>query len=252
MEPQQASSSSKLSLPIAIVLAGLVIAGAIFYVNRQNAAPTDVLRDDASEVTIPPVTATDHILGNPTARIKVVEYSDLECPFCKQFHNTMHALIEQYGKDGQVAWVYRNFPLAQLHPNAPKLAEAAECVAAVAGNDAYWKFLDLLFVNAPPGQFTVMSKVADYATQVGADRAAFNSCYDSGRTAGLVSGQYEDAFAAGSEIPNGLGTPLSFVLVDNVVVRPVIGAQSLAYMRTIIETILADQVSPGAQVAPTN
>jgi protein-disulfide isomerase len=87
-----------------------------------------------------PVTDKDHIKGDISAPVKIVEYSDLECPFCKRFHATMQEVVKSY--DGKVAWVFRQFPLAQLHPKAVKEAEAAECVASLGGNAAFWKFID--------------------------------------------------------------------------------------------------------------
>jgi protein-disulfide isomerase len=90
-----------------------------------------------------PVTAADHIRGDISAPVKIVEYSDLECPFCKRFHTTLQEIMKSsYGTENKVAWVFREFPLAQLHPKAVKEAEAAECVAELGGNEAYWKFID--------------------------------------------------------------------------------------------------------------
>ena len=78
---------------------------------------------DASENTktpitngMRPVTAGDHIVGNINSKIIIVEYSDLECPFCKMFHNTLHQVIEK--SNGEVAWVYRHYPIPQLHSKA--------------------------------------------------------------------------------------------------------------------------------------
>lgn len=94
------------------------------------------------EVTLRPVSADDHILGNPSAKIVIVEYSDLDCPFCKSFHNTMHQIIKE---DGDVAWVYRHYPIPQLHPNAPKKAEETECAYDQKGNEGFWKYADKIF-----------------------------------------------------------------------------------------------------------
>src|SRR3989344_7899897 len=58
----------------------------------------------------------DHLRGNADAKVFLVEYSDLECPFCAQFHETAKQLIDEY--DGRVAWIYRHFPLDSIHPNA--------------------------------------------------------------------------------------------------------------------------------------
>src|SRR3989344_4330576 len=95
---------SQYVLPVAIVVVGVLIAGAIFLLSRgpsQGGAPEAVRAVDA----------TDHILGNPNAKVMVVEYAYLECPFCKTFHITMHQVMDYYGPSGKVAWVFRNFPL---------------------------------------------------------------------------------------------------------------------------------------------
>ncbi len=91
-----------------------------------------------SNVTIPEVTKDDHIRGNKDAEITIVEYSDIECPFCSRYHDTMKQIIDLYGDD--VRWVYRHFPLDQLHPNARPVAIASECAAE---QGAFWEFVDL-------------------------------------------------------------------------------------------------------------
>ncbi|TAK58141.1 hypothetical protein EPO17_00200, partial [Patescibacteria group bacterium] len=81
-----------LTVPMAIIIAGLLIAGALYYSKRPASVPTPTKEDvtiKSEEVNINPVTEADHILGNPSAPIKIVEFSDLECPFCKMFHPTM-------------------------------------------------------------------------------------------------------------------------------------------------------------------
>ena len=97
----------------------------------------------AVEVDIPAVSEQDHILGSLDAPVKLVEYSDLQCPFCGRFHPTMQRVAKEYGD--QVAWVYRHFPLESIHPNARPLANASECAANLGGNDSFWKFVDAVF-----------------------------------------------------------------------------------------------------------
>jgi len=82
----------------------------------------------------------DHMLGNPDAKITIIEYSDYECPFCKRFHPTIERIVKESG--GNVNWIYRHYP---LHQNSFERLIAAECVAQLKGNDAFWKYSDLLF-----------------------------------------------------------------------------------------------------------
>ena len=137
------------TIPAAIVLAGALVAGAILFTRSddQGAAVAQALND--TPITIRPVDSTDHIVGNPNAEVVVIEYSDTECPFCKNFHQTMRQIMDEYGKEGSVAWVYRHFPLEQLHSKAVKEAEATECAAYVGGPNKFWDYINRLFEVTP-------------------------------------------------------------------------------------------------------
>jgi protein-disulfide isomerase len=91
---------------------------------------------------LPPVTSADYVKGNRNGQVFLIEYSDYECPFCTRFHPTAQKVVDTYS---EAAWVYRHFPLDQLHPNARPAAEAAECVGELGGEDAFWKFTDEIF-----------------------------------------------------------------------------------------------------------
>jgi protein-disulfide isomerase len=89
-----------------------------------------------------PVDQTDHITGSQNAKLTIIEFSDLECPYCKQVHPTIKQVMEKYSAD--VRWVYRHLPLS-IHPNALSAAVASECAAELGGNDAFWQFIDAIF-----------------------------------------------------------------------------------------------------------
>lgn len=82
----------------------------------------------------------DHVQGNPNAQVTIIEYSDFECPYCKSFQPTMEKIVKDY--NGNVKWIYRNFP---IHQHSFEKLVAAECVAKLKGNDAYFQYGDLLF-----------------------------------------------------------------------------------------------------------
>jgi len=86
------------------------------------------------------VSQQDHITGNANAPVTIIEYSDLECPFCKRFYPTTQQVLKDY--QGKVRLVYRHFPLTQIHPYAQVMAEASECAAQ---QGKFWEYVDALF-----------------------------------------------------------------------------------------------------------
>ena len=151
--------------------------------------------------------ATTIFLGNPKAPIMIVEFSDTECPYCKTFHATMHQVIDTYGKTGKVAWVYRHFPIDNIHSKARKEAEATECAAELGGNDGFWKYLDNLYKITPSNNELDLSLLPKIAEDSGLDKEKFVTCLDSGKYADKVEKDYQDAVAAG-----GQGTPYPVII----------------------------------------
>lgn len=246
--PTQATQkSSSLGVPIAIVFAAAIVAGAILY-NGQSADPvvrevTPGAEEDV-QVVVEPVTAEDHIRGNPNAPILMVEYSDYDCPFCKNFHETMNRIMDEFGTDGRVAWVYRHFPLNQLHPNASRIAEAAECVAELGGNEAFWRFSDLVFGERSQNEPTNMTRLPEFAVDAGVDQRAFETCLESGRYTEPVLQDVAEAIKAG-----GQGTPHTVVMIGDQ--QAVInGAQPYEYVRQVVQSILT-QIEGGQLPAAT-
>ena len=96
---------------------------------------------EGETIDISPIDDEDFIKGNQTARYALIEWSDYECPYCGKFQETAIQLVEQ---NSDVKWVYRQFPLDGLHPNARAKSVAALCVGKIAGNDAFWEYSDNL------------------------------------------------------------------------------------------------------------
>src|SRR3989344_1943232 len=146
------SNNNNFNVPLAIIVAGVLVAGAIMYVgfggNTAGNANTAAVEnaEKAPEFTLSP---DDHILGNPDAPVILVEFSDLECPFCKTFHNTMKQVMQTYGDTGQVAWVYKHFPIDSRHPKARTEAQATECAGKLGGQVKFWEFTDKIFEITP-------------------------------------------------------------------------------------------------------
>lgn len=201
--------------------------------SNTNSAPTapaapSAAGDQPTIGNFRAVSDSEHVRGNKKAPLTIVEWSDLECPFCERFHPTMLKIADEY-KD-KVKWVYRHFPLSSLHPNAQKAAEATECATELGGNDGFWKFVDKILGDS--GQSTP-EKLATYAKDIGLDEAKFKSCLDSGKYTQKVQDDYNDAAAAG-----GQGTPYS-VLIDKKGEKSAInGAQPYESVKAMIDAKL--------------
>ncbi len=236
MEPTSNSHSS-LTLPIAIVIGFALVAVAIFFTAGRADAPTEVTNEDDAELvasgTPAPVTDRDYIRGNPNAPILLIEYSDYDCPFCKQYHATMNRIMDEYGVTGRVAWVYRQFPLAQLHPNSPRISQAALCVGKVGGNDAFWTFTDLIFDKRDATEPTNVTAIPEYAETAGVSAEEYTACMDSGETIAEVEASVEDALNVGAR-----GTPYTVVVVGSQ--QAVInGAQPYSTVKSMIDSLIS-------------
>ena len=226
-----------LSVPLAIVFAGLLIAGAVLYTGRGNSgagvAKQPTVQADPSLDNMRPVSDKDHIRGNPKAEVFVVEYSDTECPFCKQFHKTMKEVINEYGDKGKVAWVYRHFPLDQLHSKARNEAVALECANELGGNDKFWEYTDRIYEVTPANNGLDPAELPKIAAFVGLDIQKFNTCLASGKYDKKIEDDVQNATAIG-----GRGTPWSVVVSKNGKKYPLSGAQPLASVKQLLETAL--------------
>ncbi|MEX0651872.1 MAG: thioredoxin domain-containing protein [Candidatus Paceibacterota bacterium] len=233
--------SRKYTIPVAIIIAGALIAGSLYFANNTTSPAT---LGTETERRVPAPSADDHILGNPDAKIVIVEYSDFECPFCKEYHAVLHTIIDEYGASGDVAWIYRHFPITQLHSKAAKEAEATECAAELGGNQGFWDYADRLFEVTPSNNGLNLNQLATIASDVGLDPVALQSCVDSGRYTEKVQSQFDEVIAAG-----GRGTPHNVIFVGDQQ-APIEGSQPIEAMRRVIETLLNDSGDTTVPVVP--
>jgi len=242
MEEIKQKQPNQFLIPAAILIAGLFVAGALYF-SGTGSSPVPVVNNgdiqpvaQAPEPTgstdaVRPVTSEDHIKGNPDAPIKIVEYSDFECPFCKRFHDTMNEVMDKYGESGEVAWVFRQFPLEQLHPvKAQAVAVATECAAEQGGNDAFWKFADGYFdVTLTNNRTDIETVIPQLVQEIGLDQEAFQACFESGKYDDHIAADIQNAVDTG-----GRGTPWSVMIGPDGTTYPINGAQPLAAIEQLI------------------
>ncbi len=230
-------------MPGSILVAALLVSISLVYnagvktatpqaANLGNAAAPNAAAPAVATVGQPkPIGPTDHIMGNPAAPVKVIEYSDLECPFCKEFQPTMQKIVSDYA--GQVAWVFREFPLAQLHPKAPHEAEAAECAAEVGGNDGFWAFINRLYAVTPSNNGLDPAQLPQIAADVNLDASKFATCLSSGKYASVVAASAAEAQSIGAQ-----GTPFSVVITKSGKLSVLNGAYPYAQVKAVIDQAL--------------
>jgi protein-disulfide isomerase len=174
------------------------------------------------------------VRGNPNAKVVIVNFDDFECPFCSRAHQTLFPeLLKEYGD--RIAFIYKDFPLSEIHPWAIHAAVDANCLGAL-NNDAYWDFADYIHsnqqvVNSEKGhdnQFAALDRITlTEGAKFKVDTTKLQTC---------IKAQKEDAVTASVKEGEALGvdgTPTMFVNG-----RSVNGARSAEEFRAVFDSAL--------------
>lgn len=170
------------------------------------------------------------LLGDASAPVTIIEFSDFQCPFCRTFfEDTYTQLKKDYIDSGKVQLSYRHFPL-DFHPAAQITAEAAECANE---QDKFWEFHDTVYEKqGAQGTGTIQYTKDDlktWAADLAIDTAAFNQCLDSGKHTQTVKDDVSYAGTVGVQ-----ATPTFFVNGQKIE-----GAQPYSVFKTMIDAELA-------------
>lgn len=164
----------------------------------QAPAPTVLTEDQIEKIANdgnPPT------LGKSNAPVTIVEFSDLQCPFCKQFADATFGQIKsEYVDSGKVRIVYRHYPLRAIHPDAANAGMAAECANE---QGKFWEFHDEVYKNQTALSLDSLKK---YATNIGLNKSRFDSCLDSQKYKATI----EEDESLGNSVGVS-GTPAFFI-----------------------------------------
>lgn len=231
-DPQRGSNrSSKKTVQIIAILIGIALIIAARTIQSKTAAvqiPGGVV--EASVEGLKPISAADHTRGSIDAPIKLIEYSDLECPFCKIFHQSMLEISPDFIDSGKLLWVYRHYPLTSIHANAKDMSVATECVGKLGGNDAFWKMIDGIF--ADPDQKFDVNKLPILARAAGVNVPRYSACFRSKETLPIVEGDMADGEKIGI-----MGTPYAVIISPKGKTFPIMRAYSSSELREILGAI---------------
>jgi len=160
----------------------------------------------------------DPFKGNPDAHITIIEFSDFQCPFCAQFHSsTLPQIQKNYVDTGKVKFVYRDFPITSIHPNAVPAAVAAECANE---QGLFWQYHDKLFENQNSWE----------RLDLGLITSQFNDCFDSAKYLEEVTQDLQDGMSYGVT-----GTPGFFIGNDQLGFTQVSGAQPYSVFQRVFD-----------------
>lgn len=229
-------------------LLGILIVGAILFALPNKSPTGNVIADNGA--ALPQVKSQvsiddDAILGDPNAKVTIVEFSDYQCPFCRKFWTeTLPPIRSEYIDTGKVNLVYRDFPLTSIHPAAMVAAQATECVREQGGDEAYYEMHDKIFEESNildggdaltgPVRGTAQfgaTELKQWAKELGYD---ISSCLDSGKYANEVQADLADGSSVGIQ-----GTPGFFIGNDKEGYTLVSGAQPYSAFKQVIDAALA-------------
>ncbi|MEK7606645.1 MAG: DsbA family protein [Patescibacteria group bacterium] len=163
--------------------------------SANTGAPTPSAPSAPAKLSI---TDSDHIRGNKNAPVVMVEFSDLECPFCSRHHPTMQSIINKYGD--KVAWVYKHYPLS-FHPQAMPAALASECASE---QGKFWEFTDAVFAEQP--RLSEPNFIKEVAQKLKLNISKFDSCVSSQKYKDKIAAQQQEGTSNGVD-----GTPATFI-----------------------------------------
>ncbi len=176
-----------LGIAILVIIGGVLLA---IFANPQPEQPGQTV--DSNSL----IRESSHMTGKKDSKVTVVEFGDFQCPACGAAHPEVKAVLEQYKDNPNVNFVFRNFPLDTIHPNAHISAEAAEAAGA---QGKYWEMHDMLYEkqNEWSASLTPLDFFAQYATQLGLNVDEFKTAIQQRRFADVINTDYKDGETAG-------------------------------------------------------
>jgi len=233
----------------AIIIAGVLIAGAILLRGNLSQKFVNNSNDGIPLKTLTPVNKDDRMLGNAKAKVTIILYEDFQCPFCGAVSGLASdtdaikylkkidpnwtpfmLTINEYIKNGDVNFVYRDW--AFLGTESTKSAEAARC-ASLQGK--FWEYHDYLYAHQNgenKGGFSDINLKA-FAKNLNLNTTTFNQCFDSGKYTQAITDAKNEGTSAGIT-----GTPKGFILKDNKFVGTIDGAESGTTVKQKIDAAL--------------
>ncbi len=218
-------TKNNLILPASILVAAVMISGSLIY-GRQGSKVANNNQNGSQAQRVEVSVDDDPYLGDRSAPVKIIEFSDFQCPFCRRFwREAIPSIKKDFIDTGKAVLVFRDFPLG-IHPAAHISSQAAQCANE---QGKFWEMHDKIFAEQDKkGTGTVeygLNELKKWASEIGLETSKFNQCLDSGKYKSEVDKDFNDGSAAGVT-----GTPSVFING-----KLVVGAQPYSAFKQIIE-----------------
>lgn len=218
-------------LPASILIAGLIIAGAVIYstgaknINQQQANNNPSSNDAAQQNTsVPTIDSNDPVLGNPNASLTLIEFGDFQCPFCAKFYQEIEKPLQKdYIDTGKVKMVYKPLAFLDSQSTTKESEDAVNAVECAQEQGKFWEMHDAIFdvkyadlLKAMAGKLATTENIGDLnkalftsiASNLKINVGQFVSCYDSGKHKNDYQAYMKEG---GAVMPQGIGTPAVFL-----------------------------------------
>jgi protein-disulfide isomerase/rhodanese-related sulfurtransferase len=240
--PDPVATAARVRTNFVLCVVAVVVGVPAFIMLSRHGAVPDVAEASTKELAERLVRPDSHMTGNLQAPLTVVEFGDFECPACGLSEAAARQIRAQYGD--RIRFVFRQFPLRKMHPQAEKAAEASECAAE---QGKFWEAVDKLYAEQADLSVDALKR---YARDLGLDQSRFNQCLDNGEMASRVEQDLADGHAL-----KVAGTP-TFIIGRKMIVRPMDFATFSQLVDQELTSLAAatpgaTSISPGAALEPS-
>ena len=225
-----------------LALVAVLVVFAIRYSSRvrdRNTYTAEVAERLKNNIQLLKITKDDHILGSRDAHIFLIEYADVNCPYCRSLHPKLKQLVADKNKEVKVAWVYRHFPLAISAGKIDPEERALECAWKERGDPGFFSYLERLVSSAIERINFTDEQLLSFAKQENLNSDGFNDCLTSNRFDGRVTRDHQVGAIVGvSRIPH------SFLLTHDGMLQQLVGDKPLSVYQGIIDLLQKPSLQP--------
>ncbi len=216
------ATKQRLNIPSAIVLAGVIIAAAVFLKGAQPAAKATTDSGDKLDL-VAEVTEDDFVRGEKSAPVTLIEYADFSCHFCADFQLTLKKLVDESA--GKIKWVYRHLPIFNI-----EAAVASTCVGRLGGDDAFWQYADTLFTNRDKFGTSYYKKLA---IDLNIKESEYDECVNNPETERVIKAD----FTQKRTLLGFNGTPHMVLIDKNGKKFSITGALQYEELKSVIDSL---------------